>query len=85
MEVTFDEMPFVNDSVIHLQFAKTMVPSFFVLSFIFIVEPGRHINNKLYSSELTNLLQFYGRIDESKKYLLKGSILFDNSNFLEEN
>ena len=43
MEVTFDEMPFVNNSIIHLQFAETMVPSFSILSLILIVEPGRHL------------------------------------------
>ena len=42
MEVSFDEMSFIDDSIVHFEFAETVIPSLFVLALVVVIEPGCH-------------------------------------------
>jgi hypothetical protein len=43
MEVSFDELALVDDSIIHFEFSVAMIPSFFILSLILVLEPVGHL------------------------------------------
>ena len=42
MEVPLNEMALIDNPVIHLQFPKAVIPAFFILPLILVVEPGCH-------------------------------------------
>lgn len=37
MELSLDELTFIDDSIVHDQLAVAMIPSFFVLAFVLIL------------------------------------------------
>ena len=43
MEVSFDELAFVDDSVIHFEFSVAVIPSFFIFSLILVFDPVGHL------------------------------------------
>ncbi len=52
VELTLEELTFVEDVVVHLELAVSVVPAFFVLALVFVVEVRGH----WYFVKLSNLL-----------------------------
>lgn len=42
MEMTFNELSLVDDSIVHFEFAVAVIPSFFVLSLVLVFKPVSH-------------------------------------------
>jgi len=73
VEVAFDKMALVDHAVFHLQLAEAVVPSFFVLSFVLIVEPGCHY--KLYSSAIIIFASIEGVCQKKRRVFGGDNIL----------